>query len=101
MEQGWDFLWFEPSGFEWNHEKDKINRRKHGVGFEEATQIFNREVLARLEIHDSEERYVALGRAGEKILVTVFTERRGNIRIISARKASPSERRWYGAHLLR
>lgn len=99
MEHDWDFLRFEPIGFEWDHEKDKSNRRKHGVGFEEATQIFNREVLARLEIHETEERYVALGRAGEKVLVTVFTERRGNIRLISARKAAPSERRWYGANL--
>ncbi|HUR43702.1 MAG TPA: BrnT family toxin [Aestuariivirga sp.] len=99
MEHEWNFLWFEPLEFEWDHEKDKSNRRKHGVGFEEATQIFNREVLARLETHATEERYVALGHAGEKILVAVFTERRGNIRIISARKAAPSERRWYGTHL--
>lgn len=101
MEQDWEVLWFEPVGYEWNHEKDKSNRRKHGIGFEEATQIFNSEVLARLEIHEAEDRYVAIGLAGTKTLAVVFTERGSNIRVISARKAAPSERRWYGSHLRR
>ena len=80
--------------------KPKSNRRKHGVGFEEAIKVFARQVLAQLQTEGGEERYAAVGFAGEKALVVVFTERQGTIRIISARKAAPSERRWYGAHFL-
>ena len=55
-------------------------------------------ILARHEIHESEDRYVAIGLAEAKALVVVFTQRRQNIRIISARKATSPERRRYGAH---
>jgi len=89
---------FEFVGFEWHDEKAENNRRKHGVGFEEATQIFESGILARHETHETEDRYVAIGLAEAKTLVIVFTQRRENIRIISARKATPSERRRYGAH---
>ena len=98
MNHDWEVLGFEFDGFEWNDEKAKSNRRKHGVGFEEATQIFENGVLARHEIHETEDRYGAIGLAGTRALVVVFTERRGNIRIISARKATASERRRHGAH---
>ena len=98
MSQDWEVLDFELAGFEWHDEKEKSNRRKHGVGFEEAAQIFGSGILARHETHETEDRYVAIGLAGIKTLVVVFTQRRENIRIISARKAAPSERRRYGAH---
>ena len=98
MSQDWEVLEFEFTGFEWHDEKAKSNRRKHGVGFEEAVQIFGSGILARHETYETEDRYVAIGLAGIKTLVVVFTQRRENIRIISARKATPSERRRYGAH---
>ncbi|MBZ0259855.1 MAG: BrnT family toxin [Hyphomicrobiales bacterium] len=98
MEQDWEVLEFGFTGFEWDHEKAKSNRRKHGVGFEEAAQIFGSGILARHETHETEDRYVAIGLAEAKTLVVVFTQRRENIRIISARKATPSERRRHGAH---
>lgn len=100
MDGDWEFLWFEPREFEWNHEKAESNRQKHGVSFEEATKVFAREILTQLQTHGGEERYAAIGFAGAKALVVVFTERQGRIRIISARKAAPSERRWHGAHFL-
>ena len=98
MDHDWEVLGFEFSGFEWNDEKAKSNRRKHGVSFEEAARIFENGLLARHETHETEDRYVAIGLAGTKTLVVVFTQRRESIRIISARKAAPSERRRYGAH---
>lgn len=98
MDQEWIALEFDFSGFEWDYEKAKSNQRKHGVGFEEAAQIFGNGILARHETHEIEDRYVAIGLAEAKTLVVVFTQRRENIRIISARKAAPSERRRYGAH---
>ena len=98
MSQDWEALEFEFAGFEWHDEKAKSNRRKHGVGFEEAAQIFDSGILARHETHETEDRYVAIGLAGIKALVVVFTQRGENIRIISARKATSSERRRHGAH---
>jgi uncharacterized protein len=98
MSQDWEVLEFDFAGFEWHDEKAKSNRRKHGVGFEEATRIFETGILARHEIHETEDRYVTIGLAEAKALVVVFTQRGETIRIISARKATPSERRRYGAH---
>ena len=99
MEFTWDVEEFEFKGFEWNSEKATKNQRKHNVGFEEAAKVFAREILVRQEIVDTEERYVAFGFADSRLLFVVFTERNENIRIISARKATPSERRWYSTHI--
>ncbi len=98
MDQDWEVLGFDFSEFEWDYEKAKSNKRKHGIGFAEAIQIFANGIIARHEIHETEDRYVAIGFAGAKAIVVVFTERRKSIRIISTRKATPSERRRHGAH---
>ena len=34
-----------PAPFEWDEEKDRANRAKHGIGFEEATGIFTSQIL--------------------------------------------------------
>ena len=99
MEEDWEIFEFRLVEYEWDHEKDKKNRRKHGVGFAEAAQIFDHEVLARQDFHESEERYFAIGIAETRALAVVFTERQGNIRLISARRATPSERRRYSSNL--
>lgn len=98
VEEDWQTLTFNPHGFEWDHEKAKSNTAKHGIGFDEAARIFNGEILARQESHDTEDRYAAIGLARGSTLVVVFTERGENIRIISARRATPSERRRFGSH---
>ena len=98
MEEDWEVLEFDVIGVEWNHEKAQINKRKHGVSFDEAIRIFGSKV-ARLEISGGEERYVAIGFAGSRALVVVFTGRSESSRIISARKATPAERRRYGTYI--
>ena len=85
-------------GFEWDPAKAQTNLRKHGVDFADAVVSLedpNALVVPDPDARD-EERYVCLGAdpAGH-ILVTVFTYRGENIRIISARSASPRERRRY------
>lgn len=85
--------------FEWDDAKDVRNIRVHGVSFDEAATTFY-DPLARVrpdEAHsDSEERFVLLGVSrGGRILVTVFTERRNRIRIISSRDATRREVRSY------
>ena len=81
--------------FEWDEKKAEINLEKHGISFETAAKVFLDE--DRLEIYD-EDRYITIGRAGE-ILFVVYTERTPKIRLISARLATPKERRLYYGEL--
>jgi len=85
--------------FDWDDKKAKRNLKKHGVSFEEASTVF-RDPLARTiddPLHsDEEDRFVSLGESRrQRLLVVVFTERGGKIRIISARVATRHERKDY------
>jgi len=86
--------------FEWDATKAASNRRKHGVSFEEASRVFsdpNVLLFFDEEHSDSEDRYIAIGMSDKNGLLVVSHTYRGNaIRIISARKATPSEARQYG-----
>jgi uncharacterized DUF497 family protein len=79
--------------------KARSNLAKHGVGFEEVTTIFRDPLSLTIPDPDHslvEMRYVTMGRAFTgKLLVVVHTERGDNIRIISARRASRRERKFY------
>lgn len=83
--------------FDWDEEKARANERKHGVAFAEASTIFGDRLgrLYRSDLVQDEERRVMVGlsRVG-RLLVVVFVDRR-RIRIISARRATPSERHDY------
>ena len=83
--------------FEWDAEKARTNARKHGVTFTEGATVF-RDRLARLMAErtvDDERRQVMVGlSAVGRLLVVVFVDR-GRIRIISTRRATPSERNAY------
>lgn len=86
-------------GFQWDDEKDERNRRKHGVDFDEAATTFY-DPLALVQLDEAhsqdEERYVLLARSERgRLLVTVFTERGEDIRIISSRRATRREVRDY------
>ena len=84
--------------FEWDDAKARANLRKHGIDFADAATVFDdKSALTIPDTGFDEDRYVtmavdALGR----ILVVVYTWRDDRIRIISARKAGPSETRAYG-----
>jgi uncharacterized protein len=85
--------------FEWDEEKDLSNQRKHGVSLEEAKSVLNdpRSITIADEQHfDEEDRYLDLGMSSRGRLVVIsYTERAPNIRIISCRKATKSERKAY------
>lgn len=86
--------------FQWDNQKNASNKTKHHISFETAVHIFDDPYY--IEIYDSEhsideDRYIALGFAGDVLLV-VFTERKESIRIISARLATDSERGLYYDH---
>ena len=83
--------------FEWDEEKNRINKNKHGIDFETAMLVFND--LERIEIYDlehsvGEDRYSTIGMVKD-VLFVVYTERKENIRLISARLATNKERSIY------
>ena len=88
--------------FEWDTEKERLNFEKHRVHFETAARVFrdeNRIELYDEEHSDDEDRYNTIGKV-EDVLFVVFTERRERIRLISARIATPAERRMYHDSIL-
>ena len=84
--------------FEWDPEKAKTNKAKHGVDFELAKDVF-RDPARLSSLDDSsadEERWRIIGLAGGKVLFVVYVERDDDvIRIISAREANKREERDY------
>ena len=84
---------------EWEPEKAERNLRNHDVAFTEAMTIFGDplEVTIADVIHSKGEfRFLSLGSSeAGRLLVVAYTERQGRIRIISAREATPKERRDY------
>lgn len=75
------------AGFEWDDEKDRENREKHGISFEFAQYAFAdpERVIARNMTHGADEtRFFCFGRVGEAILTVRFTYREGCIRIFGA-----------------
>ena len=85
--------------FEWDPAKERTNRRKHGVSFDEATSVFADPFSINMPdpSHSvAEERFLVLGRAASaKLLIVAYAERGQRTRLISARRASPSEHRLY------
>jgi uncharacterized DUF497 family protein len=86
--------------FEWDDQKAARNRQKHGVSFDEAVSVFA-DVLALTfadtDHFESEDRSRTYGISNKgRLLVVVHTERRNNVRIISARKATRNEKGIYG-----
>lgn len=85
--------------FEWDRRKAEINLRKHGVSFDEARTVFADPLTITLPDPDhsvDEERYLDIGISdNRRVLVVGYTERGQHIRLIHARKATPSERKRY------
>jgi len=83
--------------FEWDPTKARTNEQKHGIGFREATEIFRGYVLTVEDTRRDygERRLIALGEYDGEIIRVVFTERNGNVRIITAWKANRNDRQSY------
>lgn len=85
--------------FEWDDWKAEENLKIHGISFPEASTVFSD--FWSLTIPDplhsaTEERLIILGYSEkQRLLVVVHTERGDIIRIISARKATTHERKYY------
>lgn len=89
--------------FDWDEDKNLINKRKHGLSFEEAATIFEGPVLSLEDEGEHgevrERSYGLIG--GVLVACVVHTDRDGVTRIISARKATANERKHFNAYLKR
>ena len=87
--------------FEWSRTKSHVNRKKHGIAFEEAAEVFDD--FYALEYYDDthsnmhEDRFCVIGSMYNGLIVFVVYKpvNINRVRIISARKASKEERRCY------
>jgi len=89
--------------FEWDIEKDLINKRKHGISFEQASYVFaDPFALSEFDLSHSEDedRWILLGRSLNQALLVVVHKYINDanieiVRIISARKATNNEQKTY------
>ena len=85
----------------WDQTKDRSNRQKHGLSLATASFVFEDPLaLSRADEHSDEERWQTVGRVGPVLIFVVHTwpepiQGKESGRIISARKATPHERRAY------
>ena len=89
---------------EWNQTKNRTNRVKHGLTFEEAEELFQGDV-EYLVIYDdehseSEDRFFAIGPIAGGIITVVYTEQVDDVvRILSARRATRREQALLRRHV--
>lgn len=83
--------------FEWDPRKAAANARKHGVQFADAVPVLEDELAITIrEDIQGEERWVTIGMdAMARVLTVVYTWRDKTVRIVSARPATPNERKHY------
>lgn len=84
--------------FEWDDVKAATNARDHGISFAMARAAFRDPFsIERIDRrhNDPEERFALLGMVDDRLLFVSYTLRGERVRIISARKADPNERRRY------
>lgn len=88
--------------FEWDDAKDRRNLAKHGINFDVAKSVFQDPFALSIQdrIVEEEERWQTLGAIGGMVVVMVahtYAETEGEevVRIVSARKATPLERKAY------
>ena len=84
-------------GYKWDPAKNALNKRLHGISFEEASKIFEHETLGWPDerFDYGEERWIAIGVAGEKEIVVTYIEQEDHRRIVSARETTRRERALY------
>ena len=85
--------------FAWDSKKAASNLRDHEITFEEASSVFGDALAVTFDDPDhseGESRLLTFGLSREgRLLVVSHTERRGIVRIISARRATRPERQIY------
>lgn len=83
--------------FTWDARKRVSNLRKHGIDFADAQRIFEGFTLTAEDDRGTygERRFLTLGLLDDSVVSVAHTERGGRLRIISIRKATKRETRFY------
>ena len=84
--------------FGWDENKNELNIEKHGLDFEDASEVFDSPMLTALDTRQDygEDRWIGLGLIEYRIVVVVYTYRDADtVRIISMRKALQHEKYQY------
>ena len=83
--------------YEWDPQKAAGNLRKHGIDFADAVAVLEDELALTLDDdYPHEKRYATIGTDTlGRLLLVVYTWRGANVRLISARAATPREHRQY------
>ena len=85
--------------FAWDPRKSRQNLLDHGISFEEATTVFGDPLAGTIPDADhssGESRFITIGLISNgRLIVVSHVEEGGTIRIISARQATPHERKQY------
>ena len=78
--------------FEFDDNKSRINKAKHGIDFNEAQELWNDPDLIEIPVRTSDEtRFLVIGRISGKCWSSIITYRGDKIRIISVRRARKEE----------
>jgi uncharacterized protein len=86
--------------FEWDPAKAVSVLEKHGILFEDATEIFEGDFLDLSTAYPAESRRLAIGELRGRIVVVIYTRRGSAFRLITARRARDNEERAYRAHVV-
>ncbi len=87
--------------FEWDEEKNELNKQKHKISFETAKEVFYDELAILFDDPDhsiGEERFLIMGMLKSSKICIVshcYRDNENVIRIISAREATKTEKRFY------
>ena len=85
--------------FEWDRNKATVNLSRHGVSFDEAKTVFQDPFYVIFDDPDhsfQEDQYIVIGQSTQnRLLFISYIEREDTVRLIGARKATPSERELY------
>jgi uncharacterized DUF497 family protein len=84
--------------FEFDPHKSAANKKKHGMGFEEAKAMWSESMRRVFQLDcTTEKRYGITAVVGKKVYTGIYTMRNGRIRIISVRSARTEKRQAYHA----
>ncbi len=87
--------------YEWDENKRAGNLEKHGIDFRDAASFFDSDVICfedNRQVYE-EMRFIALGKIEGRLIVTAYTWRNRNIRILSMRKANAREGKLYEEYI--
>ena len=88
--------------FAWDETKRRANLKKHGIDFVDAEKIFRGATFTAEDTREDygEQRFLTLGLLGDQVVSVTHTERGNDIRVISIRKATKHEARYYFSQIV-